>query len=281
MKILLVAPATLLAAGLLIPGNPQAQQAPANSVKNPPSSAQKTQETPGQKAPAAATGQTAAPDNNSPLKTDKDRASYAIGMSIGRGLRRDSVDVDPAILAEGIKDTLSGGQLLLTDKEAQDALATLQTQLHQKQEMLHEQAAAENKKEGDAFLAANKTKEGVVALADGLQYKILQQGTGPKPTATDTVVCHYRGLLINGKEFDNSYKRGEPVTIPVNRVIKGWSEALQLMPVGSKWQLFIPPELAYGDRGAGQDIGPDATVIFEVELLSIQAKAEQPKAPAN
>jgi FKBP-type peptidyl-prolyl cis-trans isomerase len=135
-----------------------------------------------------------------------------------------------------------------------------------------QQAGEANKKEGDAFLAANKAKDGVVALPSGLQYKILIPGKGPKPTAGDSVVCNYRGTLIDGKEFDSSYKRGQPATFPVGGVIKGWTEALQLMPVGSKWQLFVPSELAYGDRGTGADIGPNATLIFEVELLSIQSK---------
>ena len=133
-------------------------------------------------------------------------------------------------------------------------------------------------------MAANKSKEGVVALPSGLQYKILEQGTGPKPTATDTVVCNYRGTLIDNTEFDSSFKRGQPATFGVSQVIKGWTEALQLMPVGSKWQLFIPSDLAYGDRGAGAQIGPNATLIFEVELLSIQAKdqpKEQPKPQSN
>jgi FKBP-type peptidyl-prolyl cis-trans isomerase FklB len=130
-----------------------------------------------------------------------------------------------------------------------------------------------NKKAGEDFLAQNKTKPGVVALPDGLQYKILKEGTGPKPTANDTVVCNYRGTLLDGTEFDSSYKRGQPATFPVSGVIKGWTEGVQLMPVGSKWQLFLPADLAYGNRGAGQDIGPNATLIFEVELLSIQSKA--------
>jgi FKBP-type peptidyl-prolyl cis-trans isomerase FklB len=134
-----------------------------------------------------------------------------------------------------------------------------------------QQVAEKNKKDGEAFLAANAGKEGVVKLPSGLQYKILTPGTGPKPSATDSVVCNYRGTLIDGTEFDSSYKRGQPATFGVGRVIKGWTEALQLMPVGSKWQLFVPAQLAYGDRGAGADIGPNATLIFEVELLSIEA----------
>jgi FKBP-type peptidyl-prolyl cis-trans isomerase FklB len=144
--------------------------------------------------------------------------------------------------------------------------------MRQKQQEKMQQAGATNKKEGDAFLAANKTKEGVVTLPSGLQYKILTAGTGPKPTTSDSVACNYRGTLIDGKEFDSSYKRGQPATFPVAGVIKGWTEALQLMPVGSKWQLFVPSDLAYAERGSGPDIGPNATLIFEVELLSIQSK---------
>jgi FKBP-type peptidyl-prolyl cis-trans isomerase FklB len=163
--------------------------------------------------------------------------------------------------------------MLMTDEEAKVALTTLQSELRKKQDELKEQAGAANKKEGDAFLVANKTKPGVVTLPSGLQYKVLKEGTGAKPTASDTVVCEYRGTLINGTEFDSSYKRGQPATFGVGQVIKGWTEALQLMPVGSKWQLVLPSDLAYGDKGAGADIGPNATLIFEVELLSIQPPA--------
>jgi len=145
------------------------------------------------------------------------------------------------------------------------------------------EAGDKNKKDGEAFLAENKAKEGVVTMASGLQYKILKQGDGPRPTAADSVVCNYKGTLLSGKEFDSSYKRGQPATFPVGGVIKGWTEALQLMPVGSKWQLFIPPDLAYGDRQAGPDITPGSTLVFEVELLSIQAKnaSAAPAAPAG
>jgi FKBP-type peptidyl-prolyl cis-trans isomerase len=145
--------------------------------------------------------------------------------------------------------------------------------MRKKQQEAALQLGEANKKQGLAFLEANKTKEGVVALPSGLQYKILQEGTGPKAAATDQVVCNYRGTLLDGTEFDSSYKRGQPITIPVmGTVIKGWTEALQLMPVGSKWQLFVPAELAYAERGAGPQIGPNATLIFEVELVSIKAK---------
>jgi FKBP-type peptidyl-prolyl cis-trans isomerase len=226
-----------------------------------------------QPAPAT-TGQAPAEQSqgNSVLKTQKDKLSYAIGMNIGKNLHRSSIDVDPAILMQGLQASLADGKTLLTEQEAQTVLMEMQAEARKKQEEKAQQAGAENQKEGDAFLAANKAKPGVVTLPSGLQYKILKEGTGPKPSATDSVACNYRGTLINGTEFDSSYKRGEPTTFPVNGVIKGWTEALQLMPVGSKWQLVVPAELAYGPRGAGPDIGPNSTLIFEVELLSIQAK---------
>lgn len=195
-------------------------------------------------------------------------------MNIGKNLHRDGVDIDMNLLSQGLKDGLSGGQTQMTDQEAQAAVVELQNGLRKKQEEKMQQSGEANKKEGDAFLAANKTKPGVVTLPSGLQYKILTTGTGPKPTATDSVVCNYRGTLIDGTEFDSSYKRGQPATFPVNGVIKGWTEALQLMPVGSKWQLFVPPDLAYGARGAGNEIGPNSTLIFEVELQSIKPKGQ-------
>jgi len=201
-------------------------------------------------------------------------------MNIAKGLKQQSVDVDPAVMTRAIKDILTGAKPLLTDDEAMDALKKLQADVRQKQETERKALAEKNSKEGQEFLTANKTKEGVVTLPSGLEYKILTQGKGPKPTANDTVVCQYRGTLIDGTEFDSSYKRGQPATFPVSRVIKGWTEALELMPIGSKWQLFIPPDLAYGDRGAGNLIGPNATLVFEVELMSIQAPNSAPAAPA-
>jgi FKBP-type peptidyl-prolyl cis-trans isomerase FklB len=164
------------------------------------------------------------------------------------------------------------GKTVMTDMEAHNTLMQAQQEAKKKIDETRQASMEPNKKAGDAFLAANKTKEGVVTLPSGLQYKILKEGTGPKPTPSDSVVCNYRGTLIDGKEFDSSYKRGQPATFPVGQVIKGWTEALQLMPVGSKWELFVPPDLAYGDRGAGPDIGPGATLIFEVELISIKGK---------
>jgi FKBP-type peptidyl-prolyl cis-trans isomerase FklB len=217
------------------------------------------------------------------LKTDKDKESYAIGLNIGKSIHRDGVDVDPNILSRGMKDALSGAKPALTDDEAKAVMMSLQTRVR-KQQAEQTQVAAEaakkvgeaNKTAGDAFLAANKTKEGIVTLPSGLQYKILTQGTGPKPTAADTVVCNYKGTLLDNTEFDSSYSRKQPLTIPVSGVIKGWTEALQLMPVGSKWQLFIPSDLAYGPQAKGP-IGANSTLIFEVELLSIQEKKEPPK----
>ena len=210
----------------------------------------------------------------SALPTQKDKVSYAIGMNIGKSLHKDSVDIDPNIFLQGLKDAMAGGKVLMTPEEVKATMTELQGELRKKQEAQAQQAGAANKQEGDAFLAANKAKPGVVTLPSGLQYKIVKEGTGPKPTATDTVVCNYRGTLINGTEFDSSYKRGEPATFAVNQVIKGWTEALQLMPVGSKWELYIPPDLAYADKGAGSDIGPNATLKFEVELMSIQPKGQ-------
>src|SRR5207244_3275994 len=201
-------------------------------------------------------------------------------MNIAKSLKRDDVDVDTAVLLRAIQDVLGGGNLLMTDQEAQSILTNLQADLRKKQQQGMQQAAETNHKEGHAFLAANKSKDGIVALPSGLQYKILQEGTGAKPTAADTVTVNYRGTLLNGTEFDSSYKRGQPATFPVGQIIKGWTEALLLMPVGSKWQLFIPPDLAYGPRGAGRDIGPNSTLVFEVELLSTQPKPAAAPAPA-
>jgi len=232
----------------------------------------KTSQAPAKSAPHSAAKKPASASVSRALKTQKEKASYAIGMNVGAGLRRQSVDIDAAIFVQGFKDALAGGKLLLTEDEARAVLTQMQTGLNVKREEASKRAGGANATEGEAFLASNKTKPGVVALPSGLQYKVLVQGAGPKPALTDTVVCNYRGTLINGTEFDSSYKRGEPASFPVSGVIRGWTEALQLMPVGSKWQLFIPPALAYGERGVGADIGPNATLIFEVELLSIKPK---------
>ena len=286
MRKLTITTVNLFAAGVMLLGSARAQQTPA--AASPPAPAAKPQTAPAakssqapaagaQKAPAAKPGQSTKPRSQSPLvlKTDKDKVSYALGMNLGDNLKRDSIDIDTAIFLRALKDTVAGGKSLLTESEARAALTQLQTGVRAKQMEKMKLAGEANKKEGDSFLAANKTKEGIVTLPSGLEYKILAQGAGPKPTATDTVVCNYRGTLINGTEFDSSYKRGQPATFPVSGVIKGWTEALQLMPVGSKWQLFLPAGLAYGERGPSPEIGPNSTLVFEVELLSIQAKDKE------
>lgn len=232
-------------------------------------SAKKTTSTAAKK-PGATTAKTAAAPVV--LKTEKEKQSYAMGMNLGLGLHKQGMTLDPALVARGMKDSMSGGKTALTEEEARTVIQQLNTEVHQRMDAKAKEAAAGNRKAGEEFLAQNKSKEGVVTTPSGLQYKILTAGNGPKPTASDTVSCNYRGTLIDGKEFDSSYKRGQPASFPVSGVIKGWTEALQLMPVGSKWQLFIPPDLAYGDKGAGADIGPDETLIFEVELLSIADK---------
>jgi len=215
------------------------------------------------------------------LKDQKEKFSYALGADLGGSLRKQAIDVDPAIVAKGLADAFSGGKMLLTEDEIRAALTTAQEEIRQKQAALRAQRAETAKKEGEVFLAANKAKEGIVSLPSGLQYKILTAGTGAKPTADDTVVCQYRGTLLDGTEFDSSYKRNQPATFQVKGVIKGWTEALQLMPAGSKWQLFIPSDLAYGATGAhdpsGREVIPaNATLIFEVELVSIQDKTAKP-----
>ncbi len=206
------------------------------------------------------------------LKSPKEKLSYALGMDLGNQLRKQSIEVDAAIFTQGLKDAISAGKTLLTEEEARATITELQNELRKKQTEAAKVLGDKNKKEGDAFLAANKAKEGVVTLESGLQYKIMKTGDGKKPTADDTVVCNYRGTLIDGTEFDSSYKRNQPATFQVKGVIKGWTEALQLMPAGSKWQLFIPSSLAYGERGAGGSIGPNATLLFEVELISVKDK---------
>ena len=262
----------ILAAGTLLLGNALAQQTPAATTK-PATSSPATSQTPAAKRPSTA-AKTPTPLT---LKTQKEKFSYALGMKMGENLHKQSVPVDPAILARGLKDAIAGAKPLLTDEQAQAVIMEVQNDMRKKQQEKMQQAGAANKKEGDTFLAANKGKEGVVTLPSGLQYKILKQGTGPKPTPSDTVSCNYRGTFINGTEFDSSYKGGQPVSFPVTGVIKGWTEALQLMPVGSKWQLFIPSDLAYGDAGR-PGIEPSSTLIFEVELLSIEDKSKE-KAP--
>ena len=206
------------------------------------------------------------------LKTQKEKTSYALGMNMAASVKANLIDVDTDALLQGIKDTLTGGKMLLTDAEARDLFAALQKDV---QARVHEKMKAQaeiNRKEGEEFLARNKKKEGVITLPSGLQYKVITEGKGKSPKLTDTVTVNYRGTLIDGTEFDSSYKRGQPATFPVNGVIRGWVEALQLMKEGSKLELYVPSNLAYGERAAGGAIGPNATLIFEVELLKVAPK---------
>jgi FKBP-type peptidyl-prolyl cis-trans isomerase FklB len=198
------------------------------------------------------------------LKNQKEKVSYIIGMDIGGNLKRQSIDVDPNILTKGVQDALSGAKPLLSNEEIQETMVAFQKEMMEKQ-----------KQRGEAFLSENKKKEGVKTLPSGLQYKVIKAGTGRKPKLNNTVTINYRGTLIDGTEFDSSYRHGQPATFPVSGVIPGWTEALQLMEEGAKWQFFIPPNLAYGERGAGGLIGPNATLIFEVELISVQENKQE------
>ncbi len=215
------------------------------------------------------------------LTTQDQKVSYMFGLNMGGYLKHLGITVDRAALFQAINDTLDGRKSLL----APDQLAVVQREFSQKMQEKQmgemKEAGEKNVKEGSEFLAKNKTEKGVITTASGLQYSIVKEGTGPKPKLTDVVSVNYRGTLIDGKEFDNSYKRGQPATFPVSGVIPGWTEALQLLPVGTKAKLFVPGNLAYGERGAGQDIGPNKTLIFEVELLSIQPNAAPNAAAAG
>src|ERR1700759_605953 len=260
--------ATGFAAGIVLLGGAAAQQTPAKPAQSTGTTTTHRRTTTAATKPKPLV-----------LSTEKDKQSYAIGLNVGKSLHRDDIDVDPKIVLQGLQDAMSDGKVLLTDDQIKTVMTDLQSQVRQKQEAKRLAMAETNKKDGAAFLAANASKEGVVTLPSGLQYKILSPGTGPKPTAGDMVVCNYKGTLLDGTEFDSSYKRGQPATFPVSGVIKGWTEALQLMPVGSKWQLFIPPSLAYGERAQGP-IGPNATLVFEVELMSIAPNTPPEATPA-
>ena len=204
------------------------------------------------------------------FRSQMDQVNYGIGVEVVRNFKNQGIEVDLDMVIKGMKDGLAG-KILVSEKELRKTMTAFQTELRQKQATTRKFAALDNRKNGDSFLAENKTKEGVVALPSGLQYKILRTAGGKKPTDADTVECNYRGTLIDGTEFDSSYESGKPVAFRVSEgVIPGWKEALKLMPVGSKWQFFIPPQLAYGDRGAGLQVGPGETLIFEVELVAIK-----------
>jgi len=203
------------------------------------------------------------------LKTDKDKVSYSLGLEIGKSFKALKNDIDLNILWQGFSDSVNEHKLLLSTEESQAVKREFLSRIKQERQSKMKNAAEENRKEGMTFLLDNKTKAGVITTQSGLQYKIIRKGDGPKPKSSDQVKVHYRGSLINGEEFDSSYKRGTPATFRLDAVIKGWQEGLQLMSPGSKYEFFIPSELAYGERGAGSMIGPNATLLFEVELLDI------------
>jgi FKBP-type peptidyl-prolyl cis-trans isomerase FklB len=220
---------------------------------------------------ALAFAATALADHPTPLKDQRDKASYSIGVNIGGGIRSNALDLSTEALIAGIQDGIAGAKPQLTDKEREDTLTAFEQEMTKKETERLKEVAEKNKKEGTQFLAANKAKEGVKTLPSGLQYKILTEGNGAQPKPTDQITVNYRGTLLDGTEFDNSYKRGAPATLPLTGLIKAWSEALPLMKTGAKWQLFVPADLAYGEQGAGRVIGPNSTLIFEIELVGIKS----------
>jgi FKBP-type peptidyl-prolyl cis-trans isomerase FklB len=223
---------------------------------------------------------TAFSQNSPELKDEKDKVSYSIGLDIGTTFKKQKMDINPDLIMAGMRDAMNGNKPLMTDEQVKETMTAYSKTMIEKQTAIAKEAGAANAAAGEKFLAENKTKEGVKVTPSGLQYKVLKEGSGDSPKETDTVVVNYRGTLIDGTEFDSSYKRNEPATFPVNRVIKGWTEALQLMKPGAKYQLFIPSALAYGERGAGQDIGPNQTLIFDVELLSVKPAGDASTAGA-
>lgn len=214
-----------------------------------------------------------------PKLTEKDKRAYAFGVELGLDVARQGMELNRDLLMQGIKDAFSDGKFLMTVEDMNSTLAVMQKEEHEKMVAAVKAFAEKSKKEGEAFLATNKAKDGVITLPSGLQYRVLKAADGKKPGPDDKVVCNYRGTLLDGTEIDSSYKRNEASTFPLKGVIKGWAQALQLMPVGSKWQIFVPSDMAYGERGDGRSIGPNAALIFEVELLSIQNKAENQSSP--
>jgi FKBP-type peptidyl-prolyl cis-trans isomerase FklB len=215
------------------------------------------------------------------FKSDKERVSYSIGMRIASGMKAQEVDLDVDVIAKAMKDVMAGNKTLLTEQEAQQVLMSWQQRMQEQFQKKQIALAEKNQAEGAKFLEENKQKEGVKTTPSGLQYKVITSGNGLSPKADDTVTVHYKGTLIDGKQFDSSLDRGEPATFTVNRVIKGWTEALQLMKIGDKWQIYIPSELAYGPRGNGPNIPPNSVLVFDVELLGIQPPATQPAASAT
>ena len=232
--------------------------------------------------PAEATSQPQEQSSAVTLNSQEDKLSYSFGQNIGNSIKQQQIELNLDLLMKGIQDAVAGKESLLTTEEMQNVLKEFQKERFAKLAEERKKLAETNLQEGEAFLTANQAKEGVITLPSGLQYKVITQGSGNTPKATDQVTTHYRGTLIDGTEFDSSYKRGKPATFAVNQVIPGWTEALQLMKEGDKWQLFIPAKLGYGERGVpGGKIGPNATLIFDIELISVNPVTEEETAPAN
>jgi FKBP-type peptidyl-prolyl cis-trans isomerase FklB len=217
---------------------------------------------------------TALADEPTELTSEKDKVSYALGMMAGRDFKNQSMDIDPDLFVKGLRDSLGDGPTLLTEIEARDAFTGFRRQLMQQQAERMKELAEKNRQEGEAFLTSNRAVEGVTALPSGLQYKVLQEGTGKQPDPQDTVTVHYTGKLLDDTVFDSSVERGQPVTFALSGVIPGWREGVALMKEGAKYRLFIPPDLAYGQRGSPPRIGPQATLVFDVELIAV-VKSEQ------
>lgn len=273
MNISLTSACSLAAMLLAWPAFAQPKTQPSPAPASPPS---KTQVRTNQ-APALSKTQAGTNETSSLLSTPQQKVSYSLGMNIGSNYKRQGIEVDASSLMQGLKDALSGTTPLLTEQEAREVISTFSKELRAKQEEKRKQMGEKAKKEGEAFLAENKNKPGVVSMPSGLQYKVLTEGQGVSPKSNDIVTVNYRGTLIDGTEFDSSHKRGQPATFAANGVIQGWTEALQLMKPGSKWQLYIPSQLAYKEFGRGAEIPPNATLNFEVELLSFKSAA----APTN
>jgi FKBP-type peptidyl-prolyl cis-trans isomerase len=236
--------------------------------------------------PATPAAQSAAPAQASGQQAGKpesvqDRASYVIGFNLGRTLKQNDVNANSDLIVKGLRDGLAGGNGMLTDAEMQSTMQEFQKQVQTQQEAKQKMVGEKNKTEGEAFLAKNKARAGVKTTASGLQYEVQKEGTGPTPKATDTVTVNYKGTLMDGTTFDSSYDRGQPATFVLNQVIPGWTEGVQLMKVGSKYKFYIPAALGYGDKGAGNVIGPNAPLVFEVELLSIGEPKPATGAPAG
>lgn len=248
--------------------------------------AKDTNQTKNQPAATPASTQDATQQGKMALNNEQDKISYSIGIDLGNSFKQQELQINDAAFMQGIKDGRSGNANLMTEEEIRTTLVNLQKSLSQKQNEQMQKMAAKNLEDGKKFLAENKKKNGVTATASGLQYRVIRAGNGPSPKANDIVTTNYRGTFIDGKEFDSSYSRGEPAQFQVDGVIPGWTEALQLMQPGAKWEIVVPPNLAYGEHGVGRVIGPNSTLVFEIELLSIDKTSDKgekaaPKAEGN